>query len=354
VAAGTFTTSSIPNPLTAWTTLVENTLRAAALSDQSLLGRMSGYHMGWIEADGSPASAGGKHVRSNLCLWTASAFGGRAEDALPAACALELTHNFTLVHDDVQDRDRKRRGRPTVWSVWGEAQAINAGDGLSALAFHTLLAGSAGDAGESAEAGPSLERRARAATVLSGALLEVIDGQCQDLGLEGSPDTPPETYLGMIEAKTGALLGASLEMGAVMAGAPQAAARRAGRAGRLLGIAFQLRDDWLGVWGEPEETGKSRENDLTRRKLTYPVVAAYAAASTGQREELRRLYETQGATEEPQIRRLLQELGGPDLTAGAASDYASRARSEIEQSGLDPAQVEEFADVATYVAERSR
>ncbi|MDR0360539.1 MAG: polyprenyl synthetase family protein [bacterium] len=310
---------------------------------------MSAYHMGWTDADGAPAQAGGKHVRSNLCLWTASAFGGHAEDALPAACALELTHNFTLVHDDVQDRDQTRRGRPTVWSVWGEAQAINAGDGLAALAFRTLLGGAAGEG-----AGPPLERRARAAQVLTDALLEVIDGQCQDLGLEGRPDTPPEAYLRMIEAKTGALLGASLEMGAVMADAPPEAARRAGRAGRLLGIAFQLRDDWLGVWGEPEETGKSRENDLTRRKLTYPVVAAYAAATPGRRDELQRLYETQGPAEEPQIRRLLHELGGPDLTAGSASEYAVRARSEMERGGLDPAQVQEFADVATYVAERSR
>lgn len=351
MAAGAFPTSSIPNPLTAWTSLVENTLRGTALPDQGLLGRMSAYHMGWTDAEGAPTQAGGKHVRSNLCLWTASAFGGRAEDALPAACALELTHNFTLVHDDVQDRDQTRRGRPTVWSIWGEAQAINAGDGLSALAFRTLLAGGTA---EVAGGGPPLERRARAAQVLTDALLEVIDGQCQDLGLEGRPDTPPEKYLRMIEAKTGALLGASLEMGAVMADAPPEAARRAGQAGRLLGIAFQLRDDWLGVWGEPEETGKSRENDLTRRKLTYPVVAAYAAASPGQRDRLQRLYETQGAAEEPQIRRLLHELGGPDLTSGSATEYALRARSEMERGGLDPAQVEEFADVATYVAERSR
>lgn len=347
MVAERISTRSIPTALTQWTPGVERELRRAALPDASLLGRMAAYHMGWMDAEGRPARAEGKHVRSNLCCWAGEACGGHWEAALPAACTIELIHNFTLVHDDVQDGDEMRRGRPTVWSVWGTAQAINAGDGLCALALRTLL----GDSREGSLEGP---RRSHAGRVILDALIEVIEGQCLDLEHECRPDTPLATYLRMVEAKTGALLGASLEAGAVMVGAEDGARAHLRRAGRLLGVAFQLRDDWLGVWGEPATTGKSRENDLTRRKLTHPVVVAYEAASDGQRQELRALYQSRGPEQEPQIRSLLEELGGPDLTAGEPGRHTAEALAEIEACGLAAARVQEFADVATYIAERIR
>jgi geranylgeranyl diphosphate synthase, type I len=340
---------AIPGALSRWTVEVEQELRCAlALSPPapgSLLSRMAAYHMGWVDTDGSPAHAGGKHVRSNLCCWAAEACGARSEAALPAACAVELAHNFTLVHDDVQDGDERRRGRPTVWSVWGTGQAINAGDGLCALAFRALLGGA-----------PADERatRAVATQVLLEGLIEVIEGQCLDLQHECRPDTPLSTYLRMVEAKTGALLGASLEAGAVMAGADLEVRGRLRRAGRELGVAFQLRDDWLGVWGEPALTGKSRENDLSRRKLTHPVVTAYEVADTDQRRELEALYEGRGSEDEPRIRGLLEELGGPELTARAAPERAAAAVDQIRRCGFEPSRLEEFADVAQYLAARDR
>lgn len=338
---------SVPPVLARWTSEIEEALRQAALPTDGLLGRMAAYHMGWLEADGTPAAAsGGKHVRSNLVCWAAEACGGSAEAAMPAACAVELTHNFTLVHDDVQDRDRLRRGRETVWAVWGEAQAINAGDAISALAVTTLLAPRTASSEEQA-------RRSQAAAALLQALIEVIEGQTLDLQHECRPDTPTATYLRMIEAKTGALLGASLELGAIVAGASPEISDRLRHAGRLLGIAFQLRDDWLGVWGEPALTGKSRENDLTRRKLTHPIVCAYEAADDGRRRELKALYQTRGSEQEPRIRRLLEELGGSELTAGTASARASEAVYEIQRCGFDPARVEELVDVARYLAQRN-
>jgi geranylgeranyl diphosphate synthase type I len=312
---------------------------------------MAAYHMGWIEADGRPASAGGKYIRPNLCLWAVEACGGRPLEALPAAGALELVHNFTLVHDDVQDGDEQRRGRPTVWSVWGSAQAINAGDGLCALAFRTLLGGLPGMNGTERS---TRATRAAAAQVVLDALLEVIEGQCLDLDHECRPDTPLATYLRMVEAKTGALLGASLEAGAVMAGAGGEVQARMRRAGRLLGVAFQLRDDWLGVWGDEATTGKSHENDLVRRKLTHPVVTAYEGAGPDQRRALLALYKSRGPEEEPRIRQLLEELGGADLTARDAGARASEAVVEVQRCGFDEARMQEFAHVAHYIAERSR
>jgi geranylgeranyl diphosphate synthase type I len=308
---------------------------------------MTAYHLGWVEPDGSPADhSAGKRIRPALVCWAAEATGGTLEEALPAACAVELVHNFTLVHDDVQDRDSLRRGRPTVWSVWGEAQAINAGDAIGAMALVTLL----GPAG--AEPAQRL-RRSQAAAALLRAEIEVIEGQTLDLQHEGRPETPSRTYLRMVEAKTGALVGASLELGAIVSGAPEAVQERLRRAGRLLGVAFQLRDDWLGVWGDPELTGKSKENDLTRRKLTFPVVRAYEVADPAQRQEFLTLYGAPGPEEEPRIRRLLERLGGPDLTADSAADAARRAVHEVEGCGLDATRMEEFSDVARYVAERT-
>lgn len=335
-----------PSSLTRRTREIDRALRAVS-QPAHLLGRMTTYHLGWVEPDGSPADhPAGKRIRPALVCWAAEAGGGSLEAALPAACAVELVHNFTLVHDDVQDRDRLRRGRPTVWSVWGEAQAINAGDAIGAMALVTLLGG------------PDVEpaerlRRSQAASALLRAEIEVIEGQTLDLQHEGRPDTPPGTYLRMVEAKTGALTGASLELGAIVAGAPSAVQDGLRRAGRSLGVAFQLRDDWLGVWGDPELTGKSTDNDLARRKLTYPVVRAYEVAGHGEREEFLALYRTPGAEEAPRIRRLLERLGGPELTAGSASEAARRAVLEAESCGLDATRMEEFSDVARYVAERT-
>jgi geranylgeranyl diphosphate synthase type I len=348
VVSETFLTRSIPTELTRWTAAVEEQLRQHALDTDSLLGLMAAYHMGWVDPQGNPAQASGKHVRSNLCCWAAEACGASGEVALPAACAIELAHNFTLVHDDVQDGDKVRRGRPAVWSVWGAAQAINAGDGLFALALRTLLGGSKQEY-PSGERG----RRSQAAGVILDALLEVIEGQCQDLKQEGSPNTPLAAYLTRVEAKTGALFGASLESGALMAGAEPHARQHLGRAGRLLGVAFQLRDDWLGVWGEPALTGKSRHNDLARRKLTHPIVVALGAAGAQQRRQLGALYQSRDPEQEPEIRRLLESLGGPELTVADAGHRAAEAVAEVERSGLAAARVQEFVDVASYLAERN-
>lgn len=335
-----------PSSLTRRTREIDEALRAIP-QPAGLLGRMTAYHLGWVEPDGSPADhPAGKRIRPALVCWAAEATGGALEAALPAACAVELVHNFTLVHDDVQDKDRLRRGRPTVWSVWGEAQAINAGDAIGAMALTTLLGPPESEPAEQL-------RRSRAAAALLRAEIEVIEGQTLDLQHEGRPDTPSETYLRMVEAKTGALIGASLELGAIVAGAPAAVQERLRRAGRLLGVAFQLRDDWLGVWGDRELTGKSTDNDLARRKLTYPVVRAFEAADAMQRDEFLSLYRTPGPDEEPRIRGLLERLGGPQLTAGAAAEAAGRAVREAGDCGLGASRLEEFSDVASYVAERT-
>jgi len=341
------TATAVPDEsalLVRYRSCIAEQLRATALPESTFAGRMAAYHMGWVDRDGRPTTSdAGKFVRSGLCVWACEACGGKIESALPAAAAIEWMHNFTLIHDDIQDGDRARRSRETVWSIWGSAQGINAGDALHALAFQAVAAGDVQSA-----------RQLPAVRALAKAALEVIEGQCLDLNLEGRADAPPRTYLRMVQAKTGALLGASLEIGAIVAGAPDEVTRRFRLAGRRLGMAFQMRDDWLGMWGDPALTGKSASGDVSRAKATYPVVAGYAAMTVFQQRRLRELFLSKVKKPASKIRELLEEAGGPELTRSAPGRCAEKAVAVIARCGLSQVFHSEFLEVARYVANRTR
>lgn len=334
----------LPSMLSIYPERIAAAMRAAELRPATMTGRMSGYHMGWLDERGNPRTRPtGKLIRPSLCLWACEACGGSAEEAIAAATAVEWVHNFTLVHDDIQDGDRNRHGRPTVWAVWGVAQGINAGDALHALAFRALAEGAADP-----------ERTMRAVCALSTATLEVVEGQCLDLSLEGRIQIPLRAYLRMVRAKTGALLSAGLAMGALAAGAPERTVRRFRRAGYLLGLAFQMRDDWLGTWGDPALTGKSSAGDVGRRKASFPLVAAYHSLPP---EKQRRLLDafterTEEATE--QIRALLQKAGGPELTLSAPLRFAEKSIDVIASCEVRAPFLDAYREMATYVASRSR
>ena len=324
--------------------LVVRHLRNTAPPATSMSGRMAAYHMGWLDRDGRPdAAQRGKLVRPSLCLWACEAVGADAALALPAACSLEWVHNFTLVHDDIQDGDRERRGRETVWSIWGPSQGINAGDALHAFAFELLLA-----------PGPLSHRRLRAGRALARAIRQVVEGQCLDLAQEGRVRASPAAYLRMARGKTGALLGASLETGALLGGARLDVAAGLRRAGELLGQAFQVRDDWLGIWGDPVLTGKSRDGDLGRRKVTFPVVAAYALMEGWERRRFRTLFASRGGAEVPELRAMLERRGADCLAAGAAERLAGEAVTIVWDARLSATATREFEEFARHVADRQR
>jgi geranylgeranyl diphosphate synthase type I len=332
---------SLPESLTRHLPAIEAALRRSAQAP-GLLGRMIAFHMGWADEQGRAIHAEtGKRFRPSLSLWAAEAAGGSAEEAMPAALAIEWLHNFTLIHDDIEDQDRLRHHRATLWARWGVAQAINAGDWLFALAFAQLLG-----------RGAQPRRRQQAGRVLTLAIDQVIRGQMLDISAEGRPQLSPTGYMRLIGGKTGALMGASLECGALMAGASAPDAARFRKAGRLLGLCFQLRDDWLGVWGDLERTGKAADADLQRRKVGHPIVAAYAVASPAQRRELRALFRSPAATDARRIRALLIELGGPELTANAAADLATASVTALKPARLSGNALQEFSEIARYVAGR--
>lgn len=220
------------------------------------------YHLGW-EGEGAGPKASGKRIRPLLVTLTTEAAGGDWRRALPAAAAVELVHNFSLLHDDIEDNSPLRRGRPTVWKKWGIPQAINTGDSMFALAhlaMHQLIKLT------------SLETAFNATRILERTCLELTQGQFLDIDYEDRNDLSLENYWLMITGKTGALIAACTELGALIAGTGDERQENFRMFGLNLGLAFQVLDDYLGMWGEPAKTGKSIASDLLERKKSLPVL----------------------------------------------------------------------------------
>ncbi|MER5181115.1 polyprenyl synthetase family protein [Streptomyces sp. NPDC002896] len=246
-------------------TLATPVLRAAVERLAAPMDTVAAYHFGWIDAEGNPSDGdGGKAVRPALALLSAQAAGAAPEVGIPGAVAVELVHNFSLLHDDLMDGDEQRRHRDTVWKVHGPAQAILVGDALFALANEILLEIGTVEAG-------------RATRRLTAATRALIDGQAQDIAYEHRERVTVEECLEMEGNKTGALLACACSIGAVLGGADDRTADILEKYGYHLGLAFQAVDDLLGIWGDPEATGKQTWSDLRQRKKSLPVVAALAA-----------------------------------------------------------------------------
>jgi geranylgeranyl diphosphate synthase type I len=241
-------------------------LRAAVDTLPESMRRIAGYHLGWLDETGRPTgAAGGKALRPALALLGSAALGGDPNAALPVAVAVELVHNFSLLHDDVMDGDRTRRHRPTAWAVFGRNGAILAGDALLALAFQ--VGGS-----------PA------AVTALNTCVQRLLDGQSADLAFELRSTVDLAECRAMAGSKTGALLGCAVSMGAWAAGGEPDRVAHLRAFGERLGLAFQLADDLLGIWGDPALTGKPVHSDLRSRKKSFPVVAALSSGTPAGRE----------------------------------------------------------------------
>ncbi len=220
------------------------------------------YHMGWDGIDQKP-EARGKRIRPLLLLLCASATGADWKDALPAAAGIELLHNFSLVHDDIQDKSDLRRGRETVWKIWGIEQAINVGDTLFVLAHQSVL--------RLAET-ISLQVCIQAMNIFDAACLALTQGQFLDISYEKRSDLSMEDYWPMVAGKTAALLSSCTEIGALIGQVEPEKRHLYKNFGRDLGLAFQVQDDLLGIWGDSVFTGKSAESDLVSGKNSLPVL----------------------------------------------------------------------------------
>jgi geranylgeranyl diphosphate synthase type I len=314
------------------------------------------YHMGWADAAFNPCQARtGKRVRPVLCLLACEACGGDWEQALPAAAAIELLHNFSLIHDDIEDRDETRRGRPTVWSLWGEAQGVNAGDTLFALAQLALLR--------------LFERTVPATTVVAAlrlfnqACVALTGGQYLDIGFEScSPlqhTVSIADYLAMIEGKTATPVACACEMGALVATAPDSVAGPGSSVqrehlrsfGRHLGLAFQMRDDVLGIWGDPALTGKPVGADIARRKKSLPILHGLERSA-----ELRALLaqETLSAADVHRATELLQGANSREYAERLAQEHHAQALAALEEVNLQGPAAQALQELAQRLLSRER
>lgn len=306
---------------------------------------LAGYHLGWLDADGQPSdgrSGGGKAVRPALAYASCEAVGGNAPAAVGAAVAVELVHNFSLMHDDVIDRDPLRRHRLTVWKQFGLPAALLGGDALLTLAFRVLADSFVVDG-------------ARALRVLGGATVELIEGEALDTAFEQRRDVTVSEYLVMAEGKTGSLMGAACALGALAGGADEEATRHLTRFGRRLGVAFQIADDVLGLFGDAQRTGKPVGGDLLARKKTYPILTALASG-TAAGNRLAALCARPGPLDTGSIGQaveLIDEAGGRRAAHRQAARELERAHTELVGVGLRPAAVRELTALAHLLTHRT-
>jgi geranylgeranyl diphosphate synthase, type I len=295
-------------------------------SDPSTAGvyEMVRYHLG-LDHDGAPT---GKRIRPLLGLLAYASIAGDHMAALPGAAAVELGHNFSLVHDDIEDGDRERRHRPTLWAVHGVAQAINAGDmlfSLSRIALHRLTA-----------LGFSDTKVLRLMRLYDETCVALCEGQYIDIATSESDDLMSvDLYFDMIGRKTAALIAASIEAGALLATDDDEIVARYRAFGWALGLAFQLNDDLLGIWGAEQATGKE-PTDIARHKKTLPVIYAFEHAGPEDRERLARLYRNGETTngDVDAIVAILERTGAGEFTRTQARRYRDEALAELDAAGV--------------------
>lgn len=302
-------------------------------------GVMARYPLGWVDENDQPYGRGtGKRIRPLFLLLCCEAAGGDWRKALPAAAAVELLHNFSLVHDDIQDDSSVRHGRPTVWKIWGQPHAINAGDALFTLSYCALE--------HLSQTGIAADVLVKVWRIFNETNIELTRGQHLDMRFEKQDNVSVDEYVSMITGKSAALLSACAQMGALIASGDEKLARIYHDFALNLGIAFQIRDDILGIWGNPDVTGKSAATDIVSRKKSLPVLYGLANSPA-----LAELYQQNELPQDQFVTKAVELLDGLDTQAyiqGMESRYYQLALDAFEQAnpqGAAAGWLRQFIDV---------
>jgi len=342
--------TKLPGMFSKYKSSVEQELyRAVPESGNSEAYRLLRYHLGWIDQEGTALNTSvtqGKALRPTLCLFACDALADDYSKALPAAAALELIHNFSLIHDDIQDQDVERRHQPTVWHLWGIPKALWSGNAMQCTGDLSLLGVSERDIAPATVL--------RVSKILTESYTEMIQGQVLDLQFESRTDIKADEYLFMIACKTGALIRAGLEIGALLGTDDQTAVEAFAKFGEHLGQAFQIRDDYLGIWGDQATLGKATGNDIRRRKKSYPVVFALEKASGRAMEDLLRIYE-QEELEDDDVQRVLavlDEVGSQENSQRLTEEAAAQALEALKPVSLPEWAQTEAEDLVDFLARR--
>jgi geranylgeranyl diphosphate synthase, type I len=335
-----------PSVFQAYREEVDTEMRAVFETYSSPLYDMLRYHLGWQTPEGFAGNgAAGKGLRSTLCLLACESLGADRQRALPAAATVDLVHNYSLIHDDIQDGDVERRHRPTVWAIWGEAQAINAGSAMRQLADVALR--------KLVCRGVSAEKALRASWLLDDTCLKLLEGQWLDISFEERLDVGVGDYLGMISRKTGALLSCAAQLGALIAVDDEEAVAAFERFGLNLGLAFQIRDDVLGIWGDESLTGKPLGNDIRRKKKSFPVI--FALQHSSKAADLRRIYSSPDVDGDglAAVMDLLKDAHAEEAAGCLARKYRDQALDEIESLPLSSQGRADLQEIAAFLVERT-
>ena len=341
-------TSALPKAFARYWDRIDAALKSAVDGPSHSLYTMARYQLGWVDERDAPVETDrGKAVRPTLCLLMCESLGGDVEAAVPAAAGLELLHNFSLIHDDVMDRDETRRHRPTVWRIWGQSQAINAGDLMNVLAMLSVLG--AGDA-----RGDPVRAR-DAAEVLARGCGRMTQGQYLDIEFESQVEVSVDEYLEMVAGKTAALIGAAFEIGAIFADNDPTTRTRCGDYGRMLGTAFQIRDDLLGTWGDPAVTGKPADSDIRQRKKTLPIVHAMQSGSREDRRRLRAMFAQTGSDADVDLTmEILSRAGSREFAEAEANRCLAEAATLLDRLPVSDEGRDELADAAAFLIGRRK
>ena len=349
------TAVSIPEILTRARASVAPALRAAVATLTDEIRPVAEYHHGWTDEHGKPTgSDGGKGLRPARAVLSAEAVGASAAHGVAGAVSVELVHNFSLIHDDLVDGDTERRHHATVWALFGVGPAVIVGDALLALAQQVLLdptstvAPALGPAVDFAALdGPGAARR------MADATAAMIAGQALDMAFEAELSVSLEACLQMEAGKTGALLGCASSIGAAHLGADPAAVDALERYGKELGLSFQAVDDLLGIWGNPETTGKPTFSDIRQHKKSLPISAALEAGGAGA-EELTELL-TRPDLDDAALARaaeLVELCGGRAVATEIAEHRLASALEALGSVSLEARAVDELTELARFVVER--
>lgn len=327
-------------------TAIEAEMKAAMAHSREALSPYYGmifYHLGWMDQNLTLTEAtSGKRLRPLLCLLSCDAAGGDWRQALPAAAAVEFIHNFSLIHDDIEDSSLERRHRPTLWSLWGVAQGVNAGDGLfviGRLALHRLR-----------DRDVSADNALRAFEIVDQTCLRLTEGQYLDLAFEEQDAVSVEMYSQMISRKTAALISCATHLGALLATDDEEIMERYRLFGEQMGLAFQITDDMLGIWGQEESTGKAVGEDIVNKKKSLPVVYALEKGDT----ELHEIYsrDTIGPEDVELVLQKLDHVGARDYAQEVATRHWRSALDWLDQTGIQNQAQDTLRELARFVIER--
>ncbi len=351
---------SFSEALTRFGPMIDNEIRdeLATELDEWMRNAVS-YHFGWLDRDFKPLANGksGKKLRPIMALLAyqgAHPAGLEADlsPALPVAACIEMIHNYSLIHDDIEDNDQERHGRATAWTIWGKPKAINIGDCLHVLAFRRLYRAS--------ERGLSAERTLRIARRIAETSVKLALGQHKDMTFEDDLNVTPEMYIDMIGGKTASLISCSVYAGALAATEDEQRLAAFAEFGLKIGLGFQIRDDILGIWGLSEATGKPTGSDIRRRKKSLPILYTLSESQGQTRERLLDIYRrTNEITpqEEQFIMAALEEYRAQEFAQAQADRYKQEAWNALSLAANNSIETNQpllqLQKLCTFLVERT-